>query len=76
MTRISESEVLHYALVGFEKQRQEIDRRIAELRRQLNGAAGLRKRKERQLSPEGRAAIVAALKKRWANVRRMKRAKR
>ena len=52
MTRISESELVQHALVGFERQRQEIDRRIEEVRRQLNGAAGIRKRKKRRLSPE------------------------
>jgi hypothetical protein len=33
------------------------------------------KRSKRQLSPEGRARLVAALKKRWAKVRREKAAK-
>ncbi len=70
--KISENELLHYALVGFEQQRQQIDQRIEDVHRRLNGGAGTRKHKKRRLSPEGRAAIAAASKRRWAAVHNRK----
>ena len=70
-------EILQAALLGFEEQKKHIDQQTAEIRRMLAGepkapapqpvaAPQPKKRKRRKLSAAGRAAIVAALKKRWA----------
>src|SRR5882672_6475276 len=73
-------EILLAAIDGFEFQKLRIDAQITEIERLLNDGepeskaapvdktAPVRKarKKKRKLSAEGRAAIVAALKKRWA----------
>jgi hypothetical protein len=74
--------IIEAAIVGFERQRQEIEETLAELRAQLNGKAPTkpgRKSKatdvaevadapeaKRTMSKAGRDAIRAALRKRWA----------
>jgi hypothetical protein len=75
---ISETELLRYALQAMQSQQQELDQQIQEVQRRLNGAvsapsdsaesapADAPKRARRKMSPEGRANIVAALKKRHA----------
>ena len=71
------AEVLNAAINGFEAQKVRIDAQIAEIRQILAGgpkpttpepatSPKPAKRKRRKLSAAGRAAIVAALKKRWA----------
>jgi hypothetical protein len=79
-------ELLAAALVGLEAQKQRIDGQIAEVRALLgkrgpgrppaSQSAGAppapRKRRKRKLSPEGRAAIIAATKKRWAAYKKQK----
>ena len=44
-------------------------------RRARKAVRRVTKKRKRQLSPEGRARLVAALKKRWAKVRKEKAAK-
>jgi len=66
--------IIEAAIVGFEKQKQQIDETIAELRTQLNGASPKAGREtkaaatttKRVLSPEARKRIAAAQKARWA----------
>lgn len=67
--------LLQAALIGLQQMKAGIDGKISDIRRQLGTAkevgagepapkkAG---RKKRRLSAEGRANIIAALKKRWA----------
>jgi hypothetical protein len=63
-------------LIGFEAQRAEIEQKIADSRLRLGGSqAAAPRRPRRVLSPEGRARIIAATKRRWAKARRAKRAK-
>ena len=71
--RISDPLLLQAALIGLRQMHAGYELRIAELRRAIgtgpapeNKPKQARKRK-RTLSAEGRANIVAALKKRWAN---------
>jgi hypothetical protein len=72
------TEILQAALLGFEAQKRVIDERIAEVTGLLGGsktvsepdseptAAKKTAKPKRKLSAAGRAAIIAALKKRWA----------
>ena len=79
---IPEEELLQYALIGYQQRRDEVDAAMRDIRGRIDLAAtdhhvtsrsaALRRR---QLSPEGRAAIVAGVKRRWARLRREKRAK-
>jgi hypothetical protein len=78
-------DILAAALAGLEAQRTRLEGQIAEVRA-LMGRRGpgrppaaklgalaempARRRKRRKLSPEGRARIIAATKKRWAAIRR------
>lgn len=74
---ITQTELLQHALIGYQAQVDEIQRRMEDARRRLNGAASpAEERPKRHLSAKGRAAIIAATKKRWAKVRREKRAKK
>jgi len=67
--------IIEAAIVGFERQKQQIDETISELRAQLNGtpakagrtpkATGATRTK-RVLSPAARKRIAAAQKARWA----------
>ena len=80
---IERSELLQHALIGFEAQRAEVERRMADLRLRLNGAGQAaqeaprptRRRRRRKISPEGRARIIAGTKLRWAKWRKAQRAK-
>ncbi len=68
---IERTELLQHALLGYQIQRGEIDKRIAELQQRVNGAAlpQPEEKPKRRLSPEGRAAIVRATKARWRRAR-------
>lgn len=73
---ITETELLQHALIGYQAQLEETQRRIEDVRRRLSGAAeAVEERPKRHLSAKGRAAIIAATKRRWAKARREKRAK-
>jgi hypothetical protein len=73
---IPTNELLEHALVGYEARRADIERRIDDIQIRLRGNQDVAPpRKRRVLSPEGRARIIAATKRRWARVRRLKRAK-
>lgn len=75
MTRAETTEILRHALIGYQVQQREIDRRIAELRRRLgirvatveNAAeAGSKPAKPTpRISKAGRQRIAAATKERW-----------
>ena len=74
---IPTNELLEHALAGCEARRAEIDRKINDIRLRIGGNADAEPpRPRRVLSPEGRARIIAATKRRWAKARRMKRAVR
>jgi hypothetical protein len=72
---------LEAALVGYQQQLQQIEAKMAELRRQLGKApaaapaakrarkAGPKKQKHR-MSAEGRARIAAAQRARWAKTKK------
>jgi hypothetical protein len=74
--------ILAMALIGFEREKAEIDSKIAEIRAILGGAkgaAGAAKkkgaappRKKRELSEAARKRISLAQKKRWAEHRKKK----
>ena len=67
-----DSELLEAALVGFQLQRDEIERKIDELRSRLGGQTGstqsrsLGGSQRRTLSDSARRRIALAQKKRWA----------
>ena len=79
-------DLLNAALVGLEAQKQRIEGHIAEVRALLgkrgpgrppataqvsaSTETKPRKRRKRKLSPEGRARIIAATKKRWAEYKK------
>jgi hypothetical protein len=74
-----DTNVLEMALVGYELEKKKIDDKIAEIRAKLGrgGAARPGQKKtasagggRRNLSPEARARIAAAQKKRWAEHRK------
>ena len=65
--------MLQAALLGYQQQLEVINAKIAELKRRLGGravataAVGARPpQKKHRISPEGRARIAAAQRKRWA----------
>ncbi len=62
---ISKTELLQHALIGYEQRKDEIQRKIEDLKRRLKGTTDSIERPKRRLSPEGRAAIVKAAKERW-----------
>lgn len=80
MPTSSDTEFLAAALAGYQWKRAEIDARMADLRKRIAahspGSAvkpvAAPAKKKRRLSPEGRARIVAATKKRWAAARKAK----
>jgi hypothetical protein len=73
---ITQTELLQHALIGYQAQLEEIQRRMEDVRGRLNSAATpAEERPKRHLSAKGRAAIIAATKRRWAEVRREKRSK-
>lgn len=63
-------ELLEAALIGFQHQRDEIEKKIEDLRRLIGGytgsADGNSTQKSRTLSASARSRIAAAQKKRWA----------
>jgi hypothetical protein len=78
---------LEAALVGYQRQLDEIESKIADLRRRLgrspasalgsasaSGAAGTRRtrRRRHRMSAEGRARIAAAQRARWAKFKKRK----
>jgi hypothetical protein len=64
--KMTEAELLEHALVGYQAQRDEIQRRIDDVQRGLSGAAAEEEpRPKRRLSPEGRRRLIAATRKRW-----------
>lgn len=80
MTRAENAELLRHALIGYQAQRQEIDTRIAELRRRLgiraapveNGAGVVTDdaaKPKPRISKAGRRRIAAATKERWRKAR-------
>jgi hypothetical protein len=67
--------ILQAALVGYQHQLDEINAKIAELRRRLGGgrsapaassAGSSSNQKKHRISAEGRARIAAAQRRRWA----------
>ncbi len=71
------TELLAAALVGYLQTRARVAERIAEIQKQLaqekpSAAPGRRKTAKPRLSPEGRARIVEATRKRWAAYRAAK----
>jgi hypothetical protein len=76
---LHDPELLAAALVGYEHERSEIEKKIAELRRQLGGRAvnaaiggsdGTRPAPKRTMSAAARRRIAAAQRKRWAAYRK------
>jgi penicillin V acylase-like amidase (Ntn superfamily) len=71
---ITQTELLQHALIGYQAQVEEIQRRMEDVRQRLDGATTpTEERPKRHLSAKGRAAIIAATKRRWAKARRKKR---
>ena len=73
MRKDDDPEILHAALLGYQQQLQNINAKIAELKRHLGGrggapagAAARTAARRHRISPEGRARIAAAQRKRWA----------
>ncbi len=85
---ISDDELLRHALIGYQVRLGEIQAAMRDIdvklsqptRGRRNEAAAAsdrarpKRKRRRHLSPEGRAAIIAGIKKRWARVRRERRA--
>ena len=79
-TRLDRS-TLEAALIGLQLQRDEIEAKMAELRRQVAGRDGTRHtgssspvRKRHRMSAEARKRIAAAQKIRWAEYRKKQKA--
>ena len=76
MARTSDTSILEMALVGYEAKKEEIERRIRELRTQVKGTsilAGISNGQQpvkRFLSEAARNRIAAAQRKRWAEHRK------
>lgn len=74
MRKNEDSGILQAALLGYQQQLEEINAKIAELRRRLggrsapapSGAAPRAPQKKHRISAEGRARIAAAQRRRWA----------
>jgi hypothetical protein len=75
MKRENDPGILQAALLGYQQQLEEINGKIADLRRRLGGranapatapAAPRAQQKKHRISPEGRARIAAAQRRRWA----------
>jgi len=74
MKRENDPGILQAALLGYQQQLDEINAKIAELRRRLGsrgtttsaGPAPKAPQKKHRISAEGRARIAAAQRRRWA----------
>jgi hypothetical protein len=72
MQKTEDVGLLAAALIGYEKQRDVIDAQIADIRRRLGSRAAGPARtaapaaNKHRISPEGRARIAAAQRRRWA----------
>ena len=74
MKRENDPGILQAALLGYQQQLEEINGKIADLRRRLGSrgaapaaaAAPRAPQKKHRISPEGRARIAAAQRRRWA----------
>ena len=74
MKRENDPGILQAALLGYQQQLEEINAKIADLRRRLGtrgsapptAAAPRAPQKKHRISPEGRARIAAAQRRRWA----------
>lgn len=73
MERRENCEHLRMALVGYEAERLRIEAAIAGLRRRLGSKAptSAAPQKKHRISPEGRARIAAAQRRRWAAARKV-----
>ncbi len=77
--RTLDKEVLEAALLGLEQKRNDLEQKIAQLRRMLSGRPQRARRSaaarapKRVLSAAGKARIAAAARKRWAEYRKNKR---
>ena len=71
--------IIEAAIVGFERQKEQIDETIAELRAQLDGGKNGRRtaedvaspdgaKRKRRMSAAGRKRIAEAQRKRWAEI--------
>jgi len=74
-----DTDFLSAALVGYQRRLEEIDARMADLRKRIGAGAPAAAistagpvPKKRRFSPKGRARIIAAVRKRWAAVRKAK----
>jgi hypothetical protein len=74
MKRENDPGILQAALLGYQQQLEEINSKIADLRRRLGsrgntpaaGPAPRATQKKHRISAEGRARIAAAQRRRWA----------
>jgi len=82
--KTNDQALLEAALIGYQHQLEEIEAKMAELRRQLGGKPSAPSAKtataaapagRRQMSAAARKRIAAAQKKRWAEYHRLKEAK-
>jgi hypothetical protein len=69
--------LLEAALFGYQHQREQIEAKIAELRRELGGKSPAAEKtaapaKKREMSAAARKRIAAAQKKRWAEYHKLK----
>jgi hypothetical protein len=77
-TNSTDNSVLEAALIGYQFQLQMLSAKIREIKNRLGaksvgqGSGTTRQSKKHQISPEGRARIAAAQKKRWAAAKRAK----
>ncbi len=77
MPRQMDQLTLQAALIGYQKQLEIINARMQELNRELAGQAPqlpgvvvMSPQRKHHVSPEGRARIAAAQRKRWAALKR------
>src|SRR6059036_1671355 len=77
---IDDTELLEAALIGLEHKRNEIDRKMAEVRGRISGSKpptavtnrATSGRKRRRMSAAARRQIAAAQRKRWAEYKKAK----
>ena len=80
--KTNDQALLEAALIGYQHQLEQIETKIADLRRQLGGKSPAPAAKsvatpgrKREMSAAARKRIAAAQKKRWAEYHRLKEAK-